>query len=239
MMNVSNPVLRSRFLPASVLLLGLAACQTSPPAPQSAPPPPAAVEPGKPAPGSHELHVIPEESLLQIFVYRGGKMARLGHNHVIAAHQLAGSVFLVPDLPRTRFDISFNVADLSIDEPELRAKAGADFETTVAQSARDGTRKNMLTPALLDGEQFPDVHLRTTDVVQSGEGYDVGVEVTIKGQSHVVRVPMTVTQSGDSLTAKGEFPLKQSELGLTPFTVMMGALAVLDDMRVSFEVVAR
>jgi len=83
------------------------------------------------------------------------------------------------------------------------------------------------------------VRLRATDVVANGDTYDVSVEVTIKGQSRVLRVPMTVTQSGDSLTAKGEFPLKQSELGLTPFTVMMGALTVLDEMRVSFEVTAR
>jgi hypothetical protein len=238
MSNVSNPSTRSRFLPTSALLLGLVACQTSPPAPVPASPPPT-MEPGKPVPGAHELHVIPEESLLQIFVYRGGKMARIGHNHVIAAHHLAGSVFLAKDLPQTRFDISFNVADLSIDEPGLREKAGADFPAAVPQSARDGTRKNMLSPGLLDGEQFADVRLRATDVVANGDTYDVGVEVTIKGQSRVLRVPMTATQSGGSLTAKGEFPLKQSELGLTPFTVMMGALTVLDEMRVSFEVTAR
>lgn len=236
---MSSPIRRSRFLALSVVLLGLGACQTSPPpqGPVAAPPPTA--EPGKPAPGSHELHVVSDQSLLQIFVHRGGKMARVGHNHVIAAHALTGSVYVAKDLPETRFDIAFNVADLTIDEPELRAKAGPDFPPGVPQSARDGTRKNMLSAGLLDGEQFPQIRLRTTDVVPSADGYDVGVEVTIKGQAHVVRVPMHVEQGGDSVHATGEFPLRQSELGLTPFTVMMGALAVLDDMQVSFDVVAR
>jgi len=232
---MSGAARRPWFL-ASVLLLGLAACQTSPP-PQAPAPSPRA-EPGGPAPGARELHVIPGQSLLQVFVFRGGKMARLGHNHVVAARKLAGSVYLAKDPLQTRFDISFGVADLTIDEPGLREKAGADFASEVPQSARDGTRKNMLSEPLLDGERFPDVRLRAIDVIAKDDGYDVGVEVTIKGQAHVLRVPMHVEQGDGSVHATGEFPLRQSELGLTPFTVMMGALAVLDDTKVSFDIVA-
>ena len=42
-----------------------------------------------------------------------------------------------------------------------------------------------------------------------------------------------------AIVASGEFPLKQSQLGLKPFTAAMGALLVLDDMRVKFAVTAR
>jgi len=38
------------------------------------------------------------------------------------------------------------------------------------------------------------------------------------------------------LTATGEFSFKQSDLGLTPFTALMGALAVQDEMRVKFRI---
>jgi len=41
------------------------------------------------------------------------------------------------------------------------------------------------------------------------------------------------------LTARGELPLRQSALGLKPFSIAMGALVVLDDMRVKFTIVAR
>jgi len=40
------------------------------------------------------------------------------------------------------------------------------------------------------------------------------------------------------LTASGELPLKQTDLGLTPFTAMLGALAVQDEMKVRFHFVA-
>jgi hypothetical protein len=189
--------------------------------------------------GAREYRVVPEESLLQVYVYRGGAMARLGHNHVIASHQLGGQVYVTDDALQTRFDISFPVNELTVDEPALRAAAGSDFPPGIPQSARDGTRTNLLSEALLDGSHYPTIRLRATDVIEAAGGYDVGVEVSIKDQVRTLRVPVTVERTDDSLVASGEFPLKQSELGLKPLSIAMGTLLVLDDMRVHFTVVAR
>jgi polyisoprenoid-binding protein YceI len=219
--------------------LGLAACQTSPPAAQTPPPAPVVAEPGAIPAGARELHVIPEESLLQILVYRGGAMARLGHNHVIASHQLGGPVYVTDDATQTRFDISFPVNELTVDEPAMREMAGPDFPPNVPESAREGTRKNLLSEALLDGTQYPAIRLRALDVIEAAGGYDVGVEITLKDQVRTLRVPVTVERSEGSIKASGEFPLKQSELGLKPFSVAMGTLIVLDDMKIRFEVTAR
>jgi hypothetical protein len=190
-------------------------------------------------PGAHEYKVVADESLLQIFVHRGGAMARLGHNHVIASHQLAGSVYVTEDPLATRFDISFPVNELTVDEPALRAAAGADFPPGVPQSARDGTHANMLSPALLDGANYPSIRLRATDVRAAGEGFDAGVELTFKGEVRVLRVPVSVRRESGLLVASGEFPLTQSELGLKPFSIAMGALVVLDEMQIHFKVTAR
>ncbi len=147
----------SRIVVVCAVLLGLVACQTSPPAPPASP---AAQQPGTGTfvipPGARELKVSPEDSLLQILVYRGGSMARLGHNHVVASHQLSGSVYLTDDPLATRFDIQLPVNELTVDEPALREAAGADFPPGVPQSARDGTRTNMLSATLLDGVELPD-----------------------------------------------------------------------------------
>ena len=231
----------SRLVVVGSLLLGLAACRTSPP-PQTPGAPPAN-GPGSPAlaipAGAHEFPVVADESLLQILVYRGGAMARLGHNHVIASHRLTGSVFLTDDPLATRFDISFPVNELTVDEPALRAAAGPDFPASVPQNARDGTRSNMLSEALLDAAHFPDIRLRATDIKAVGDSYDAGVEVTLKGETRVLRVPVTVRRTGGTVIASGEFPLTQSELGLKPFSIAMGSLVVLDAMRIRFEVTAR
>jgi polyisoprenoid-binding protein YceI len=189
--------------------------------------------------GAHEYAVVAEESLLQILVFRGGAMARLGHNHVIASHQLSGTVYVADDPLQTRFEIRVPVNELTVDEPAMREMAGTDFPPGVPQTARDGTRKNMLSEALLDGEKYPTIRLRATDVVAAGEGFDVGVEITIKDQVRTVRVPVALARKDGALVARGEFPLKQSELGFKPFSVAMGTLVVLDEMHIHFEVVAR
>src|SRR6188768_3755817 len=200
-----------RVVVAGLVLWGLAACQTSPPVAET-PVPAASVEPTAAAVGAHEYQVIGEESLLQILVYRGGAMSRLGHNHVIASHHLSGIVLVADDVTQTRFDIGIPVNELAIDEPAMREQAGADFPPGVPQSARDGTRKNMLSEALLDGEKYPEIRLRATDVVAAGEVFDVGVEIKIKDQVRNLRVPVTLDRKDGALTARGEFPLKQSEL---------------------------
>jgi polyisoprenoid-binding protein YceI len=183
--------------------------------------------------------VVPEESLLTILVYRGGSMARLGHNHVIASHHLTGSVFVTDDPTQIRFDLQIPVNELTVDEPAMREQSGVDFTAAVPQTARDGTRKNLLSEALLDGEKYQSIGLRATDVVVAGDGFEVGVSISLKDQVHQVRVPLTLTHKPGALVASGEFPLKQSELGLKPFSVAMGTLVVLDEMRVHFEVSAR
>lgn len=190
-------------------------------------------------PDAREYRVVAEESLLQVYAYRGGAMARLGHNHVVASRHLGGVVFLTDDMLQTRFDISFPVAELTIDEPALREEAGPDFPPSVPQSARDGTRNNMLSDAVLDAARYPTIRLRAVDVVPTTMAFDAGVEITIKDQTRQVRVPVEVERSDGQIVARGEFPLKQSELGLEPFTVALGTLVVLDDLRVKFEVTAR
>lgn len=227
-----------RVVVAGLWLLGLVACQTTPRG--QIPAPPATMpEVGAPFPGSREYRVVAEESLLQILVYRGGAMAKLGHNHVIASHNLAGVVYLTDDLLQTRFDVSFPVADLTVDEPALREQAGPDFPPSVPQSARIGTRNNLLSEAVLDAAQFPTIRLRAIDVVATATSFEAGVEITIKDQTRQVRVPVEVERSDGQIIARGEIPLKQSELGLKPFTVGLGALVVLDDMKVRFELTAR
>jgi len=225
-----------------VVLWGLAGCQTSPPAAPAPPPPPAApasqTSAAVPA-GARELKVVSEESLLQVLVYRGGAMARLGHNHVIASHQLTGSVYLGDDLAATRFDISFPVNGLTVDEPALREAAGPDFPPAVPQSAREGTHANLLSEPLLDGVRFPTIRLRATDVMPTANSYQATVEITLKDQTHLVTMPVQVERSDGQLIASGEFPLRQSELGLKPFSIAMGALVVLDQMQVRFRVTAR
>jgi hypothetical protein len=54
-----------------------------------------------------------------------------------------------------------------------------------------------------------------------------------------VIVPLKYETRGNELHVEGELPLKQTDLGLTPFSLFGGALRVLDEIKVRFRVVAR
>jgi polyisoprenoid-binding protein YceI len=98
----------------------------------------------------------------------------------------------------------------------------------------------MLGDALLNGAQYEDITLVSQHIDTNTPGSQVraDVQITVRGQTHTISVPVTYSLSNGQLTASGDLPLKQSDLGLTPFTAALGALAVQDEMRVRFHFVA-
>ena len=232
-----------RILGALFLACGLAACPTRPPAPSpplsNAPAvPPAAAHVGRP------YDIVASESLLTVRVYRGGTLSAAGHNHVIAAHMLAGTFYVPEDALKASFEVRFAVAELTVDERELRAlEPAAEFPPDVPQSAREGTRRNMLSAAVLDAGEYPEVVLRAQRLEPAASGASgeltAHIEAQVRDQRRSIALPVRYELAGDTLTVTGETALKQSDLGLTPFTALMGALAVQDEMRVRLRIVAR
>src|SRR2546427_11839535 len=94
------------------------------------------------AQGKPVFRVDPAESLVVIEVRRSGSLARLGHDHVVASHEVGG--YVAPD--EGRADLYVALARLAMDEPALRA--GAGFDTQPTESDIQGTRANMLEKVL-------------------------------------------------------------------------------------------
>jgi polyisoprenoid-binding protein YceI len=198
---------------------------------------PAAAHEGRP------YDIASGESLLTILVFRGGALAKAGHNHVIASHTLTGTIYVPADIARSSFEVHLPVTELTVDEAALRAKEdGADFPPDIPDSAKDGTRRNMLSAALLDGEHYPEIVLRSERLEPPAGGSETQwlahVQITVRDNVRSIVVPVHYEQKADELVVSGELPLKQSDLGLTPFSALLGALQVLDDMKVKFSIVA-
>ena len=234
------------------LLLGflLGGCPLQPHAPAA--PPQVVAE----TPAPHEgvpYDIVASESLLTIRVYRAGALASAGHDHLIALHALTGTVYVPADVMRTSFEVRIPVAEFTVDEPALRAQEHSpDFPPEVPDTAREGTRRNMLGEALLDAEHNPQIVLRAVRLESAGapapgSGGEAGgetrvlarVQTTVRGQLRAISVPVRYQFAAGALIVSGEAALKQSELGLTPFSALLGALQVQDEMRVRFRIVAR
>jgi hypothetical protein len=188
--------------------------------------------------------VIAAESQLIVLVYRAGPLAALGHNHVIACRCLAGTIYVPRDPLRASLDLRFAVGQLAVDDPALRAaERSPDFPPDVTQSARQGTRHNMLGTALLNSATYPDITLRSAGLRPSPDGNSADVVaqvlVQLEGEWHSVAVPLRYEIRGDEIVVTGGFPLKQTDLGLTPFSALGGGLQVRDGMKIRLRLVAR
>jgi hypothetical protein len=101
----------------------------------------------------------------------------------------------------------------------------------------------MLGPAVLDADDYPEVVLESVALAGATPAQPgalaASIAAEVRGQWHTVHMPLRYALAGGTLTVTGEAPLRQSELGLTPFTALMGALAVQDEMRLEVRIVAR
>lgn len=179
--------------------------------------------------GKNIYKIDAAQSLITITVRRGGALARLGHDHVVASRTLEG--FVAPDAGRS--DFHFRLDHMSVDEPALRTAAGLD--TQPSADAIEGTRNNMLT-RVLEAERFPMVLLHAERL---GAANSVRLTVTLHGVARSFDVPTTITLTPGSLTASGELRLLQTEFGITPMSVMGGAMTVQDPMELQFKIVAK
>ena len=173
-------------------------------------------------------------------VYKAGAFARLGHNHVIAVPVPKGSVTVDgQDLSASRFEIVIPVADLVIDDPKLRSGLGEEFSSVPTAKDIEGTRHNMLTDRVLNGEKFPTIRVTGTGPFGAADAQTFKLKVELLGRTVDVTAPTKVTVADDRVEASGQFDLNHADLGMQPFTVMMGALQVGEKLSFSYHVVAR
>jgi hypothetical protein len=184
--------------------------------------------------------VVAAESDLHWLVYKAGALARLGHNHTIAAGDLRGTVRVdSSNLAESRFELEFSVANLVVDDPALRGTLGADFASVPSVEDIAGTRRNMLSETVLKGDQFPIIRLVGSGPALREGAQTLAVTIELLGRSVPVTVPTEVTVEGDRVRAKGQFDLNHADLGMQPFSVMMGALQVGEKLSFSYDVTAR
>ncbi len=101
----------------------------------------------------------------------------------------------------------------------------------------------MLGADQLDGEHSPQILLRSVSLRPASPpaagSLLAQVEVTVRGSAHALTVPVHYEVSAGTVVASGEVAVLQSELGITPYSAMLGALQVQDQLRVKFRILAR
>ncbi|HET8883208.1 MAG TPA: YceI family protein [Solimonas sp.] len=212
--------------------LALGACQSAPSQPTGN----AALEyAAAPVSGGVVYRLQPDASQTTIYVYRAGRAARFGHNHLLTVPQLEGWVWIPDDrLNASRFSLRFRLDQLQVDDPALRAATGGGFATPRSADDIAGTRSNLLKS--LDADRYPWVVLNAVAISGEWPLAVADVAVTLHGVTQVRRVVLRIEHDARMLQASGRFAVRQSDFGITPFAILGGALAVDDTVAIDFTV---
>jgi hypothetical protein len=186
--------------------------------------------------GERLLTIDRSNSTLRILTYRGGKLAHLGHNHLIASRDLWGYGLLAKTLTASRFAVCVPVQTLIVDDPEMRAAAGKAFAEEVTDSAAAGTRRNMLSERQLDGECYPYIIVLGRIVGGGAPQISMDIELHVRNKVHTIPITARFEQSARSVIVSGNVEVKQTDLGIQPYTALFGALTVRDEVDIQFDV---
>jgi polyisoprenoid-binding protein YceI len=223
-----------KTLCSAALTVLLAACAA--PTPRLNPPSaPAAVE-SMPVAGDYRID--PQRSELRVLVYRAGPLANFGHNHVMVNRALSGIVRVGAALETSGFTLSIPVRQFSVDEPQARLEEGEDFPGEVSQSAREGTLHNMLAAPLLNADSYPNIEIRSEQLRETQGSLNAIMAVRIAGYDANIEAPFQFGNVAGGLSASTSFEVRQTELGLTPSSLLGGALQVRDAIQIKLTLTA-
>ena len=151
---------------------------------------------------------------------------------------VSATVKVVPPVTRVapdegRADLYLRLDRLVIDEPGLRAEAGFDTEPSAADVA--ATRRNMLE-SVLEAERHPFAVVSATGAGRATGGTTLTVAVTLHGIARSFEVPVVLETGSERVEVSGRMTLDQTAFGITPFSVLGGAIAVLDRVDIRFRI---
>jgi polyisoprenoid-binding protein YceI len=177
------------------------------------------------------------QSAVLIFLERRGPLSVLAHDHVLVVGELAGRLEADREhLAATTLRLSVPVAELRVDPPQERERAG--MSSSLSDEDRASVRGNLLSPAQLDAERYPQVSADLAGVSGELPHPTLALHLHIRGIERTIPVPVDVKWGPEQLRVRGELALLQSDFGIRPYSTLLGAIAVKDQVRIRFDIVA-
>jgi hypothetical protein len=218
----------------AALVLSAAACAARHPRPAAPRFPARASLQSLPAPGEYPIDSSGSE--LRLLVYRAGPLSTLGHNHVMVNRALSGVLQIGAGVAASSFSLRMRADGFVVDDAQSRQEEGGDFAADIPDDAKAGTRRNMLGSAVLNAAEFPDITVKSTSLTGTLNELNADLEINAAGHTARISVPLTLQGDAHHFIAAGSMELRQTALGLTPYSLMHGALQVQDAMQLKFKI---
>lgn len=175
-------------------------------------------------------------SQIVVTVRRGGLMARLGHDHIVASNHVQGLIFLDQENQLCKAQLFVPLAILDVDNLQLRAAAAMTTKPSTADI--EGTTSNMLKS--IEAEKFPFAQLQSEDCSGALNNQPVPVALSIHGVTHnrALEISLHQTDNGQ-LFISGDFDILQTDFAIEPFSIMNGLIKVQNKLQLSFQIRAQ
>ncbi|HTK40116.1 MAG TPA: YceI family protein [Gemmatimonadales bacterium] len=180
--------------------------------------------------GARAFVIDPGASRLTLRAFAGGMLSAVGHNPTFAVRRFEGAVRFNPEKPAGSLTLRMAADSLAV-QGEMSDKDRREIE-------------RMTKDEVLEASKHPDIVYACpeTSVRKIGEGQ---FEVTLPGSLSLHGVTLRqlvsarISLMGTMLRAFGEFSLQQPDYDIKPVTVGGGMLRVKDELRGTFDIVAR
>jgi polyisoprenoid-binding protein YceI len=169
-------------------------------------------------------------SRFTVQAFAGGLFSALGHNPVIAITEFSGEAQIPEDLEQASLVVTIEAASLKV-VSDMSDKDRLEIERVMHER-------------VLETAGYPEIVYNCFRVSASktGEGqYWIALngDLRLHGVTRGLTIPARVTVSGDNLKASGSFSMPQSNYAIELVSVAGGTLKVKDELKCSFEVVAK
>lgn len=186
----------------------------------------------------HKLSDV--DSLLYVLIDNDSStvLSKLGHDHVIRATQWTGALeFDRENLDATRVEIVVPAENLQVDEEAMRKRIG--YKGGISEGDRKKTRENMLKKDQIWVDKHPTISFRSTSVSSSEENtLDVQGELTLRGATRAVQLPMELVVEQKGTRIKGRLVVTHAEFGFKPYSAPLGALRNKENITFVIDVLA-
>ena len=169
-------------------------------------------------------------SRFTVQAFAGGLFSALGHNPVIAISDFSGEAQVSTDLEHSSLTATVEASSLRV-ASDMRDKDRLEVE-------------RMMHERVLESASYPEIVYNCARISASKTSeaqYWVALngDLTLHGVTRGLTIQARVTVSEENLNASGNFSLRQSDYEIELVSVAGGTLKVKDELKLSFEIVAK
>ena len=170
-------------------------------------------------------------SQFTVQVFAGGLLSAFGHSPTIAIRDFSAEAQVNPDeFDHSSLKVTIKAASLAVKD-DISDKDRREIERTMQQE-------------VLESSTYPEIVYECSNIsaTKGGEGQysaTLNGDLTLHGVTRSEPVAVRVALSGDSLRAFGGFSVRQTNYDLKLASVAGGVLKVKDELKCSFNILAR